>query len=326
MGIFNIFWRQRFFQNVARRTYSSVGQNLKTEVADHKAPLSIYVHFPYCSQICSFCAFNKYKLPTTLDHADLYKSYVAELLYNLSHYLRNSDRRTIRSIYFGGGTPSLSPRLVQHVIDCVKSHGFQLDERCEVTLEANPSSLPDLTLLSDLGVTRVSLGVQSLVNDKQLRKFNREHSVMQSREALDRLVAGKETGLLQDGFSFDLMFGNPIDQSPDQHYHNVKTTFSRELQAAVPYAEIGGHLSLYELTLEHGTPLQKSVCSGQVVMPDQDSNAEEYEEAVTLMTAKGFDHYEISSFALPSRYSRHNFSFWMYEDLVSTMLRLPKHG
>ena len=270
-------------------------------------PLSIYVHFPYCSKLCTFCAFNKYKLPANLDEENMYKSYRSELSHYLQHYAAITDARKVRSVYLGGGTPSLSPKLVGQVLAQLDHEGFTLTHDAEITLEANPSSLPPIQFLSDLGVTRVSLGVQTLLNDRQLRNFNREHSAAQSLEALELLAAKRH--LLSDGFSFDLMFGNPISETNHR--------FSDELDLALPFARVGGHLSIYELTVEHGTPLASQVRRSQVVMPTNDQNAEEYEVTIAIMRKNDFRHYEISSFALPGHYGRHNYAFWMHEDLVS---------
>lgn len=284
-------------------------------VVARSRPLSIYVHFPYCSKICSFCAFNKYRLPRELNHGELSRSFRKELAYNLNQYKNVSSNRAIRSVYFGGGTPSLSPTLVSEVLDELYINGFVTASETEVTLEANPTSLPDIRYLQNLGVTRVSLGVQSLLDDDQLYRFNREHSGGDSRSALDRLV--HDRALLSDGFSFDLMFGNPLKNI--EKNKDMAVPLHDELALALPYAKIGGHLSLYELTVERGTPLSKQVTSGEVMMPEQDDNADEYELAVEKMSANGFDHYEISSFALPGHYGRHNLSFWMHEDLVCTL-------
>lgn len=275
--------------------------------------LSIYVHFPYCSQLCTFCAFNKYKVPSDLDHSRLHAHLRKELSYNLRTYADRTDSRAIRSVYFGGGTPSLSPTIVTEVLNQIRAEGFVLNGDAEITLEANPSSLPSVSYLSDVGVTRVSLGVQSLTDDKQLARFNREHTSSQSCTALDTL--SRDRDLLRDGFSFDLMFGNPLSKRREK-----KVAFDRELRLALPYAKIGGHLSIYELTVEHSTPLAAQVRSGQVIMPSVDNNAEEYEETVAFMQANHFDHYEISSFALPKHYGQHNFAFWMHEDLVSRLI------
>ncbi|CCG83565.1 protein of unknown function [Taphrina deformans PYCC 5710] len=274
--------------------------------------ISIYVHYPYCSKICTFCAFNKYKVPSNLNQVTLTQAYITELSYGLKRFkqVTSNEPVHVRSVYFGGGTPSLATWLVRDVLKSLRTSGYDLNT-AEVTLEANPTSLPDVQLLRDIGVTRVSLGLQSLLDTNQLRKFNREHSAMDSQLALDRLA--KDVAYLPDGFSFDLMFANPLN---DKGMFKEEACITKELAVALPYAQIGGHVSLYELTVEHGTPLSKEVKAGRILMPDRDCAADEYEAAVSCMVGNGFDHYEVSSFAKPGRYGRHNFAFWMHEDLI----------
>lgn len=271
--------------------------------------LSIYIHYPYCNQICSFCGFNKYKTPHLLDSQGLFSKYRTELSHNLRQY-RDLGYKGIRSVYFGGGTPSLATKLVPEILEQISQEGFDLPADAEITLEANPTSLPDIGYLQNLGITRVSLGVQSLTSDSQLKAFNREHSTRQSIESLERLVRSRS--LLSHGFSLDLMFGTPFNDPSSSSIRSIR----RELELAIPYAIAGGHISLYELTLEQGTPLAKQVKSGLVVMPDEDYRADQYQTAVDFLTENGLSHYEVSSFALPGHYSRHNYSFWMHEDLV----------
>lgn len=280
--------------------------------------LSVYVHYPYCSRICSFCAFNKYKLPQSLDNQALFHRYRRELSYNLAKYSQ-AGFDDIRSVYFGGGTPSLAPQLVSEILSQIRQDGFSITD-AEITIEANPTSLPDVQYLQSLGVTRVSLGAQSLVSDTQLRDFNREHTARDSILSLERLSRDKH--YLADGFSFDLMFGLPLSKSPDCQ----TDAFNKEVQVAIPFALDGGHLSLYELTVEHGTPLSKSVRQGSTVMPDEDDRADQYQNAIESLTSQGFDHYEVSSFALPGHYSRHNMAFWMHDDLVCHPYRLESEG
>lgn len=268
--------------------------------------LNIYVHYPYCRSICTFCAFNKYKL-AKLDEEALFKSYTTDLRYHLRSIKDLSEDRSIRSVYFGGGTPSLSPRIVPTILDTLRREGFTLASDAEITIEANPSSLPKISSLVSDGVTRVSLGVQSLASDKLLKFFNREHSAVQARRALECL--SKDADLLSHGFSFDLLCGNPcfIDDNVD---------FDQELDIALPYANLGGHLSIYELQVEVGTRLHRQVKSGQITMPDNDTRALEYEDIQNRMQTSGFLHYEVSSFARPGKYGIHNFDFWMGGDLI----------
>ena len=283
-------------------------------------PLSIYVHYPYCSQICTFCAFNKYRLPKTAtldnDHKRLLDAYKKELRHGLRKLALDSGasvRRQVRSVYFGGGTPSLFPELVPELLHVLADEFWscELADDAEITLEANPTSLPPVTQLAERGVTRISLGVQSLGHSARLKSFNREHDVRGALHALDRLVHDRDH--LKHGFTFDLMFGNPLTTRLGRP---SLEDWSKELDRAIPYAKMGGHLSLYELTLEHGTPLARDVKAGRAEMPNDDSRADEYDLAVSAMTSAGFEHYEVSSFCLPGHQSRHNMAFWMGDDLL----------
>ncbi len=213
-----------------------------------------------------------------------------------------SPSRTLRSIYFGGGTPSLSENIVPTVLHEIIAQKFAICPDTEVTLEANPTSTPDATTLKLQGVTRLSLGVQSLTDNSLLKRFGREHTCEQARYLLDNALASP---CLRHGFSFDIMFGASDVRS-----------IEKDLTLAIPYAKSGGHLSLYELTIERGTLLYKEVMTGDARLPGQDLKADEYELASNLMESNGFDHYEISSFAKPGNYSRHNMAFWQGGDLI----------
>ncbi|ORY73674.1 hypothetical protein BCR37DRAFT_230751 [Protomyces lactucae-debilis] len=273
--------------------------------------LSIYVHYPYCSRICSFCNFNKYLLPSSTSQDALFGHYQKELKYGLNRYAASNSSRKIRSVYFGGGTPSLAPGIVPAVLQTILECGYSLDADCEVTLEANPSSLPNLQRLSDDGVTRMSLGVQSLSSSKHLAFFRREHTVSQAISALERLA--KARSLFKHGFTFDLLFGNPILPG------GVQTSLQDDLALAIPFAKIGGHLSLYELIVEGGTPLARQIQKdpSNCIMPDQDLRAEEYEQAAKVFRQHDWLHYEVSSFAASKQHiGRHNFAFWMGAPLL----------
>ncbi|BFZ58052.1 hypothetical protein PYCC9005_005110 [Savitreella phatthalungensis] len=262
-----------------------------------RAAKSIYVHYPYCAKLCSFCAFNKYRVRD--DHDVLLDAYKVELKRAIQ------SGQQIRSVYFGGGTPSLFPQLVPEILTELSRLGCEVKAATEVTLEANPNSLPNIRDLAENGVTRLSLGVQSLTNSDRLRVYNRDHDVSIALKALDRLVANRH--LLRHGFSFDLMFANPGESL---------AAWDREITAAVSYAQVGGHISLYELTVERGTPLARAIARKELALPDSDTIADQYDLATRAMTQAGLVGYEVSSFAVPGHESLHNSAFWLGEDLL----------
>ncbi|ODQ52720.1 radical SAM enzyme [Saitoella complicata NRRL Y-17804] len=207
---------------------------------------------------------------------------------------------------FSGGTPSLAPpTFVPSILETLEKNGCNILPDAEITLEANPTSLPDLKALTNHGITRLSIGVQSLASTETLRSMNREHTSEQAIRMLEGLVSSPHQ--LKHGFTFDLMFGMP---------NQTREDWAKELELATPFAQHGGHLSLYELTLEPSTPLKKAVRAGRVTVPDEDTKADMYEAAVDAMRDAGLEHYEISSFAKPGRWGAHNYSFWMGADLV----------
>lgn len=274
------------------------------------AALSIYVHYPFCNHICKFCAFNKYPLSSRRQTFNL-TIYATELRHKLAEYRRSNIVESIRSVYFGGGTPSLAPELVEIVLKELTQAGLPVVNDTEVTFEANPASLSDVQMLADIGVTRISLGVQSLTSDIHLKYFNRDHTASQARYALETLVENRR--LFRDGFTFDLMFNNPVVIDEVETPHDIR----EEIEVALPFVQSGGHLSIYELTVESGTPLASDVRRGRTVMPSEDALSNSYEALIASLHKAGLRQYEISSFAKAGMYGRHNFSFWMGCDVLN---------
>ena len=250
--------------------------------------VSVYVHWPYCSTICSYCNFTKYRSPAHGDHTRMIKCLAKETKQHLgNHYC------SVTSVYFGGGTPSLAP--ASAIAAVLEAIGDKLVENAEITLEANPSMtvLPKLQQFKDAGVNRVSIGVQSF-DDRQLTALNRNHTSASARTVLSEALL-----LFPGRVNIDLIFGLP-EQTLQEFESNLNTV----LQFGC------SHVSLYQLTIERGTPLARGVSEGVVSLPTDDLTVDMYEMAVDKLEKEGLLRYEISNFARPGFESRHNLTYW----------------
>lgn len=254
-------------------------------------PAHLYVHVPLCAEKCSYCDFYSVAAAS----APVSTSQVADgLLAQARAWLeRGLARRPLETLYFGGGTPTVLgaylPALVARVID-----SFGVVAGAEVTIEANPDSL-DATLceaLADAGVTRVSVGVQSLDAD-ELRMLGRLHD---PEQALAAAQAVNDAGL---ALSIDLMCG-----LPGQGLRSWAHTLTRAIAAGAE------HVSVYPLSLEAGTPLAAATVIGEVDEPDPDIAADLLLAAEQMLTAAGFARYEIANYARPGAAARHNTAYW----------------
>ena len=258
-------------------------------------PLALYIHWPFCVSKCPYCDFNSHVRDTVDDAA-----WCAALLADMAHEAALTSGRKLTSIFFGGGTPSLMPpSTVAALIDAAERHwGFT--DNIEITLEANPSSV-EAARFADLaaaGVNRVSLGLQSL-DDAALTFLGRAHSVAESLDAL---------GIAQRHFArvnIDLIYARP-DQTATQ--------WEAELQRALSFGT--DHMSLYQLTIEPGTRFETLVRTGHFIPADDDDAATLYELTGQMTSAAGIPAYEISNHARPGNESRHNLSYWRYDDYI----------
>jgi putative oxygen-independent coproporphyrinogen III oxidase len=255
----------------------------------------IYVHWPFCLSKCPYCDFNSH-VRESVDH-DRWRT---ALLAELDHYADRTPGRTVTSIFFGGGTPSLmEPSTAAAVIDRVAQR-WTVAPGVEITLEANPSSV-EAARFADLavaGVGRVSLGVQAL-DDASLAFLGRRHNVA---EAFDALAIAKRQFART---SFDLIYARPSQSIADW-----RAELARALQEGTE------HLSVYQLTIEDGTKFATLAARGDIVMPDEDTQAALYETTQEMLEAAGLPAYEISNHARPGAESRHNLTYWRYGDYV----------
>ena len=256
----------------------------------------IYVHWPFCAAKCPYCDFNSHVVAAVDQDA-----WREALLRELERGWLETKGRLVRSVFFGGGTPSLMPpETVQAILDKVHAL-WPCANTLEVTLEANPSSV-EAQKFADFrraGVNRVSVGVQALVSD-DLRRLGRLHSVEHARRAVDLALTTFEH------VSFDLIYGRQ-DQSLSQ--------WEAELSEAV---KIGtGHLSLYQLTIEPGTAFAKRQSEGGLHgLPDEDLGADFYELTQQICADAGFLAYEVSNHAKGDARSVHNQIYWLCGDYL----------
>lgn len=255
----------------------------------------VYIHWPCCEAKCPYCDFNSYARQSITE-----AEYLAAALAELEHYAAQTPDRTVTSIFFGGGTPSLmAPSTVGALIERVAAL-WCIDPHAEITLEANPSSVEAGRFAGyrAAGVNRVSLGVQAL-DDEQLRFLGRLHSAAEARAALD---------IASDHFermSFDLIYARPGQTTQG---------WRSELSAALSLAR--GHLSLYQLTIEPGTTFFELERRGKLRVPESDHAAALYEITQEVCEAAGLPAYEVSNHAAPGHEGRHNLVYWRYGDYL----------
>lgn len=252
----------------------------------------VYVHWPFCASKCPYCDFNSHVRMAGVDEGRFGAAFAREI----GHMAALAPGRTVTSIFLGGGTPSLMrPETVGGILDAIGT-AWPVAPDAEITLEANPSSVEAERFAGyrAAGVNRVSLGVQAL-NDVDLKALGRLHSATEARRAID--IAARTF----DRFSFDLIYARPR-QTPE--------TWRAELVEAL--AMMRDHLSLYQLTIEEGTPFAGLHRAGKLAVPEPELADALYEITQELTEAAGLPAYEISNHARPAAESRHNLTYWRY--------------
>ena len=273
---------------------------LKTALPDNvnaalatKPPLALYIHWPFCVSKCPYCDFNSH-VRASVDQT----AWATALLKDLAYEASLTQGRTLGSIFFGGGTPSLMPPATVAMLIDAATHHWRVADDLEITLEANPSSV-EAARFADLalaGVNRSSLGLQALDNDA-LQFLGRAHDVAEGLAALDTAQARFAR------VSFDLIYARP-DQSADD--------WARELDRAIGFGT--EHLSLYQLTIEPGTRFATLVQQGKLTPVDNDRAADLFEFTRATTAGSGLPAYEISNHARAGAQSRHNLTYWRYND------------
>ncbi len=249
--------------------------------------IALYVHIPFCRRRCRYCSFVSY----AGREADI-PAYVNALKREIEHC---AGGERVGTVYFGGGTPSLlSPARLGDVLDTIRSR-FSVSPAAEISLEANPGTVDGdyLSAIRQLGVNRLSLGVQSF-RDDELKLLGRIHTAAEAEEALS---LARTSGF--DNVNLDLIYG-----LPGQSLEDWRNTLEKAMALSPE------HLSLYALTLEPGAPMWRDVEDGRLPAIDPDLSADQYELAEDMLAAHGYRHYEISNWAKPGRECRHNLVYW----------------
>jgi putative oxygen-independent coproporphyrinogen III oxidase len=259
-------------------------------------PLSLYVHIPWCVKKCPYCDFNSHEKNAAFDE----ENYLKALLLDLETDQQLSGQRTLNSIFFGGGTPSLfSAETIGQVIEHARTlFGFN---DIEITLEANPGTFEQqkFTAFREAGVNRLSIGIQSF-NENHLRNLGRIHD---SQQAFNAVTTAKQAGF--DNINLDLMFGLP-QQSIAQASDDIKIACESEVQ----------HISHYQLTIEENTYFHKH----KPLLPESDLIWDMQTRCQEVLADNDYQQYEISAYAKaganPNRQSKHNLNYWQFGDYI----------
>jgi putative oxygen-independent coproporphyrinogen III oxidase len=255
--------------------------------------LALYIHWPFCLSKCPYCDFNSH-IRNSIDE----EAWKRALLMELDRTADRLGPRQLTSIFFGGGTPSLmNPQTVGALIERA-SQLWDTSPSIEITLEANPNSV-EVSRFQDLrrsGVNRVSIGIQAL-NNQDLKQLGRQHD---ENEAVKAITTAKD---IFKRVSFDLIYARP---------HQTLEAWDKELSFALSFET--EHMSLYQLTIEPGTAFAPLYERGELKIPEEDLAADLYEQTQSKMKAAGLPSYEISNHARPGSESRHNLSYWDYDD------------
>lgn len=249
----------------------------------------IYIHIPICKSRCIYCDF--YSTTAIDKQQDLANALIEEM------ELRNDylHGQTISTIYFGGGTPSaMRISCLSNIIKYIRNH-FQISRQPEVTLEANPDDLETIYLknLHDIGINRLSIGIQSF-NDRILTFINRRHNAAQAISAVKK---AQEAGF--ENISIDLIYGFP-EQTTEMWKQELTTALELHVQ----------HISAYGLTYEEGTVLQQKAAAGTIKPAEDEQMNNMYDMLAETLQTAGYEHYEVSNFALPGFRSAHNSAYW----------------
>ena len=250
----------------------------------------IYLHIPFCKQACTYCNFH---FTTSQRYKNEFVKAIIKEIDLQKDFLRNES---IATIYFGGGTPSLlTIEEACLVLEKIKKE-FSLEKNIEITLEANPDDISKEKLLGwkDIGINRLSIGIQSFF-EEDLVWMNRAHNQQQAYKCIeDSLAAGF------DNISIDLIYGSHL-LSDERWEKNIATS---SINYKIP------HLSCYALTVEEKTPLHKQILLKKTVDVDPDKQARHFMILMEKLKQNGYEHYEVSNFAMPGFRSRHNSSYW----------------
>ncbi|MFT5703018.1 MAG: oxygen-independent coproporphyrinogen-3 oxidase [Rickettsiales bacterium] len=258
-------------------------------------PLSLYIHYPFCKSKCPYCDFNSH-VSGKIDEENFLKGYFSELNY----FATKLKNRQIKTIFFGGGTPSLMPVYFVEKILAKIAKIWNIDENVEISLEANPTSF-EAEKFKDFkksGINRLSIGIQAL-NDADLKFLGREHS---AKEAISTIETASK---IFDNYSFDLIYSRP---------NQTVKNWEKELESAINLS--AHHLSLYQLTIEKGTKFYGQYLNKEFTLPNEDVAADLYEATNKITAQSGLNLYEVSNYAKDGFECKHNLAYWQSSDYL----------
>jgi putative oxygen-independent coproporphyrinogen III oxidase len=274
---------------------SEMKMSLRTNIAAGSG-FGVYVHWPFCLSKCPYCDFNSHVRAKPIDEARFVEAFRSEF----AHRAALTQGRTVASIFFGGGTPSLmKPQTTAAILDAIAVH-WPVAPNAEITLEANPTSVEAERLrgFRSAGINRVSLGVQAM-NDADLMALGRGHTAGEAMRAVELAAS------IFERYSFDLIYARP---------GQTVAGWREELQRAILRAR--DHISLYQLTIEHGTMFERLREAGKLVLPDNDRARALWDVTQEVTSKAGLPAYEISNHARNGAESRHNLIYWRCGEYV----------
>lgn len=256
---------------------------------------SLYIHIPFCERKCRYCDF--YSVAGTDSLEDFLAALMREIVLRRDRF----GAASYETVYFGGGTPSLlAPRQIETVLACLRA-AFRIAPEAEITIEVNPGTVTreSLAAYRSLGVNRLSIGIQSF-HDRELAFLGRTHD---RAEALRCLESSRAAGF--ENVALDLIYSIP-GQTPQQWEENLRMAADLAPQ----------HIAAYSLAVEDSTPLARMVETGRVRLNPPEREAAMYERTMALLAARGYEHYEVSNYALPGFRCRHNCAYWSHRDYL----------
>jgi oxygen-independent coproporphyrinogen III oxidase len=256
----------------------------------------VYIHIPFCKQACHYCNFH---FSTSLKFKEeVLQALLKEISITPYFFQASNLNKEIDTVYFGGGTPSILNATELGLIMAALHKKFNIAASAEITLEANPDdiSIKKLAEWKRLGINRLSVGIQSF-NEAELKWMNRAHNATDSFRCIEEI---SEQGY--DNFSVDLIYGSPL-LSNDEWKRNVDLIIEKKIP----------HISCYALTVEPKTALDKMIRLNKTVQVDHEKQADQFLLLMNWMKQAGYEHYEISNYALPGKRSKHNSSYWSGE-------------
>lgn len=259
--------------------------------------LGIYVHIPFCKKKCNYCDFYSVKWDDESEN-----KYIDAVINEINNYQSTlDDKYIVDTVYFGGGTPTIiNPHNLRRILENIRST-FEIDKDAEISMEANPNTLTEenLKAYKEIGINRLSIGIQSL-NDDILYKIGRIHN---SREALEAIDRAKQFGF--ENINADVMFNIPGQTTMD-----IEDTLNKIIEKNVK------HISFYSLKLEKGTPMYVMEKNSKIIMPDEDEEREMYYAGRNVMEKNNLFQYEISNFAIKGYECKHNLKYWNQEEYI----------